>query len=70
MAGQYGGYTTTNRNLDVVSVDLDRNIILVSGNVPGPKRGLVFIKTTTKRVKHKEPLQIVNYASEEAVEKE
>lgn len=71
MAGQYGGYTTTNRNLDVVSVDTENNLILVSGNVPGPKRGLVFIKTTTKRVKTKDPVQLVNRAvSEEVVAEE
>ena len=67
MAGQHGGFTTTNRNLDVVSVDLDKNVILVKGNVPGPNRGLVFLKTTTKRIKQKEPLNIVNYAEDSAV---
>ena len=70
MAGQYGGYTTTNRNLDIVGIDVENNLILVSGNVPGPKRGLVFVKTTTKAVKHKDPIQLVNYASEEAVVEE
>ena len=70
MAGQYGGYTTTNRNLEIISVDTDNNLILVKGNVPGPKRGLVFVKTTTKAVKQKAPVEIVNYASEEAVVEE
>ena len=65
MAGQHGGFTTTNRNLEVVSVDLDKNVILVKGNVPGPKKGLVFLKTTTKRIKQKEPVQLVNYETTE-----
>ena len=29
--------------------------MLIKGNVPGPKRGLVVVKTTVKRVKHVEP---------------
>lgn len=65
MAGQHGGFTTTNRNLEVVAVDAEKDVILVKGNIPGPKRGLVFLKTTTKRVKHVEPVQLVNYVSEE-----
>ena len=55
MPGQDGGFTTTNQNLEVVKVDTDRNCLLVKGNVPGPRRGLVIVKTTTKKVKHVEP---------------
>ena len=67
MAGRYGGYTTTNRNLEIIDIDTDNNLILVKGNVPGPKRGLVFVKTTTKAKKHVEPAQLVDYTTEEAV---
>lgn len=70
MAGQYGGYTTTNRNLEVIGVDVDNNLILVSGNVPGPKRGLVMVKTTTKSKKHVEPVQLVDFSANEAVVEE
>ena len=70
MAGQHGGFTTTNRNLEVISIDVDKNVILVKGNVPGPKRGLVFLKTTTKRIKQVEPVQLVNYVSEETTAEE
>lgn len=70
MAGQHGGFTTTNRNLEVVAVHADKNVILVKGNVPGPKRGLVFLKTTTKRIKQVEPVQLVNYVSEETAAEE
>jgi len=51
MPGHDGVYQTTNRNLEVIKVDADKNYILVKGNVPGAKRGLVVVKTTTKKVK-------------------
>ena len=55
MPGHDGTYTTTNRNLEVIKVDAEKNYMLVKGNVPGPKRGFVIVKTTTKKVKHVEP---------------
>ncbi|MBS3991819.1 MAG: 50S ribosomal protein L3 [Erysipelothrix sp.] len=60
MAGQEGGYTTTNRNLEVVKVDAENNYILVRGNVPGPRKGYVIVKTTTKRVKQVTPKTLIN----------
>lgn len=62
MAGQEGGYTTTNRGLEVIKVDTDKNYLLIKGNVPGPRRGLVTITTTTKRVKSKDAVDLVDYA--------
>lgn len=62
MAGQEGGFTTTNQNLEVVLVDTDRDVILVKGNVPGPKRGYVIIKTTTKAKKKVEAKELLNRA--------
>ena len=55
MPGHDGSLTTTNQNLEVVKVDADKNYMLVKGNVPGPKRGYVIVKTTVKKVKHVEP---------------
>ena len=52
MPGQDGGFKTTNQNLEVIKIDLDKNYMLVKGNVPGPKKGLVMVKTTTKKVKN------------------
>ena len=51
MAGHEGVYTTTNQNLEVIKVDAEKNYMLIKGNVPGPKRGLVLVKTTVKRTK-------------------
>ena len=55
MPGQDGNFKTTNQNLEVIKVDGEKNYMLIKGNVPGPKRGLVVVKTTVKKVKHVEP---------------
>lgn len=44
-----GGWTRTVQNLLVVDVIADKDVILVKGNVPGPKRGLVFVKAAIKK---------------------
>ena len=44
MAGQYGNKKETKRNLKVIAVDQERNLILVRGSVPGHKNGIVFIR--------------------------
>lgn len=49
MMGRMGNETVTIQNLEVVRVDADKNLILVKGAIPGPKKGLVSIKTTTKK---------------------
>ncbi|MCQ2521903.1 MAG: 50S ribosomal protein L3 [Lachnospiraceae bacterium] len=48
MPGHMGCVTVTVKNLEVVRVDADKNLILVKGAVPGPKKALVTIKETTK----------------------
>lgn len=48
LAGQYGNEKVTIQNLEVVKVDVDRNILLIKGAVPGPKGALLSIKTTVK----------------------
>lgn len=48
MAGQYGHEQVTMLNLDVVKIDVEKNIIAVKGAVPGPKGGIVFIRSTVK----------------------
>ena len=52
MAGHEGVYTTTNQNLEVIKVDVENNYMLIKGNVPGPRKGLVIIKETVKPVKN------------------
>lgn len=48
MPGHMGAVKTTTQNLEVVRVDADKNLILIKGAVPGPKKGLVMIKNTVK----------------------
>jgi large subunit ribosomal protein L3 len=44
MGGHMGDARVTARNLDVVSVDPEKNILLVKGAVPGPNQGFLFIR--------------------------
>ena len=55
-AGQMGCDQVTIQNLDIVKVDPELNLIAVRGAIPGPKGGLVLIKSTVKthRVKNVE----------------
>ena len=48
MAGHYGVDRVTVQNLEVVSVDVERNLLLVKGAVPGPNNGLLIIRDTVK----------------------
>ena len=48
MAGHYGSARCTSRNLKVVRVDLENNLLLVNGAVPGPNGGYVVIRQTNK----------------------
>jgi len=48
LPGRLGGERVTVQGLKVVKVYPDRNIILIRGSIPGPKRGLVVIKNTVK----------------------
>jgi large subunit ribosomal protein L3 len=48
LAGHMGTDTVTIQNLDVVSVDAEKNLLLVRGAIPGPKGGLVIVKNAVK----------------------
>jgi len=48
MAGRLGGQKVTTLNLEVVSADAERDLLLVKGAVPGPKGGLVVIRYAVK----------------------
>jgi len=49
MMGRMGNEKVTVQNLQVVRVDADKNLLLIKGAVPGPKKGLVIIKETVKK---------------------
>ena len=48
MPGHMGAKKITIQNLEIVRVDADKNLLLVKGAVPGPKKALVTIKETVK----------------------
>ncbi|MBC1320642.1 50S ribosomal protein L3 [Listeria welshimeri] len=48
LPGRMGGEQITIQNLEIVKVDVEMNVLLVKGNVPGAKKALVQIKTATK----------------------
>ena len=63
LPGQMGHVTRTIQNLEVVAVDPENNLLLIKGSVPGPKKGLVVVKTAIKKVE----VAVVNKDKETAV---
>jgi large subunit ribosomal protein L3 len=51
MAGRMGNDRVTVQNLKVLRVDLERNLLLVEGSVPGPNEGVVIIRRAIKAQK-------------------
>jgi large subunit ribosomal protein L3 len=49
--GHYGVDRITHQNLEVVRADVERNVLLVRGPVPGPKNGLVIVRQSVKSAK-------------------
>ncbi len=51
LPGQMGNKKITVKNLEVVKVDVERNLLIVKGAVPGPRKSLVTISESTKQNK-------------------
>ena len=51
MPGQMGGVKVTVQNLEVVRVDAEKNLLLIKGAVPGPKKALITVKESVKAAK-------------------
>jgi large subunit ribosomal protein L3 len=49
MPGRMGGKQRTVQNLQIVGIDVEKNIILVKGAVPGPNNGIIYIKEAVKK---------------------
>lgn len=49
MMGRYGNAQVTVQNLELVKVDVENNLLLVKGAVPGPKNGYIVIKPAIKK---------------------
>ncbi|WP_122262778.1 50S ribosomal protein L3 [Ornithinimicrobium cerasi] len=48
MAGRMGGVRQTTSNLTIHAVDADRGLLLIKGAVPGPRGGIVLVRTAAK----------------------
>jgi large subunit ribosomal protein L3 len=48
LPGRMGGQQVTIQNLEIVKVDPERNLLLIKGNVPGPRKTVVKIKSAVK----------------------
>ena len=69
LPGQMGHVTRTIQNLEVVAVDPENNLLLIKGSVPGPKKGLVVVKTAIKKAGQVNPIhELVDYTPEEVEE--
>lgn len=70
LPGQMGNVTRTVQNLEVVAVDVENNVLLISGSIPGPKKGLVIVKSAVKANGKVNPAEdlIIYEAEEEIVE--
>ncbi len=61
LPGHMGQKTVTNQNLEIVMVDVEKNVVLVKGNVPGAKKSFVTIKSSVKTNKANEAKELVQY---------
>jgi large subunit ribosomal protein L3 len=48
MSGQMGTARVTVRNLEIVEVDAEENVLLIKGAVPGPNGGYVIVRRAKK----------------------
>lgn len=49
MMGRMGNERVTVQNLEIVRIDVENNLILIKGAIPGPKKGIITIKATVKK---------------------
>ena len=80
LPGHMGHNTVTVQNLEVIEINLEDNVILVKGNVPGPKKSLVIIKSAIKNegkvnekvelISFEEPIATEEISAEETVPSE
>lgn len=68
LPGQMGHVTRTVQNLEVVAVDVENNVLLIKGSIPGPKKGLVVVKSAIKANGKVNPVEELIEYVEEVVE--
>lgn len=61
LPGHMGSKTVTTQNLEIVKVDKERNVIIIKGNVPGPKKSFVTIKEAVKNNGRTANKELISY---------
>ena len=49
MAGRMGNKKVTKQNLKIIDIDLEKNLLIIKGSVPGKKNSIVYIKDSVKK---------------------
>ena len=68
LPGHMGVETVTIQNLEIIEANTVDNYILVSGNIPGAKNSLVYIKSAVKNSRKSNPKEILSYEEETVVD--
>ena len=68
LPGHMGNEQVTIQNLEIIAVDVENSCLLISGNVPGAKKGYVLIRTAVKNGEKNEAKELVSYVVEEIEE--
>lgn len=68
LPGHMGAEKVTIQNLEIIKVDMEDNCILVKGSIPGPKKGMVMIKSAVKTDKKNDAFDLISYEEEAEVE--
>lgn len=67
LPGRMGSEQVTIQNLEIIEVNEENNYILVSGNIPGPKKSFVLVKSSIKNKDSKNPVELISYEEIEEV---
>ncbi|ARU91083.1 50S ribosomal protein L3 [Spiroplasma clarkii] len=59
MPGHMGHEKVTIQNLEIIKIDSERNLVLVKGSVPGPRKGFVVLKQNVKGIAAKEAVKLL-----------
>ncbi|QNM93432.1 50S ribosomal protein L3 [Mycoplasma sp. Pen4] len=60
MPGHLGHVKTTVQNLEVIKVDIENNLLLIKGSIPGPKKSFVVVKEAVKGLPNHEGVKLVD----------
>ncbi|KAJ3636341.1 hypothetical protein Zmor_008695 [Zophobas morio] len=66
MPGHMGHEQVTIQNLEIISIDNERNLVLVKGSIPGPRKGHVVLKQNVKGLKARDAKNLLNRSKKAA----